>query len=822
MKTKHNLILICLILSAIVSTVNAETPTIKVLAIGNSFSVDAVEQSLYELGAAAGVNFVIGNLYISGAPLSLHDKNAKGNLPAYSFRKIVDGVMTVEDGKTLDYCIKNDDWEYISFQQNPAYSGIYSAFFPYINDLLVYVGERVTHPNVKYMLHQTWANAANSTHGGFDRYNRDQMTMYNAIVDANVRVKRDVPEISIIIPVGTAVQNGRTSEIGDNFCRDGYHLDLLIGRYTAACTWFEQLTGINVVGNTAAPAGLNEFKISVAQNAAHLAVVTPNAVTAMAPPKPTANYYVKTTGSPANDGASWETPLTLDGALALANNANDDVIHIAAGTYTPTTLVVSSSTGLTDRDKTFEIYKNMTIIGGYSADATTGATPDPENNKTILSGDLGGGVNVHHVLLVSAPQIIGEKVSVSGITIKDGNANGTGGVIAVKNGATLLRNSAGGVYVSSTAEFTDCDIIDNKAAEGAGLMTILTANITLKRCNVERNNASSKGGGMYVWGTRSGPDPVVCTIVDCNISNNEGRSTGSGLYPIFNLRLYVYNTTISNNTTGGSGAGLYVREGVEGYIVNSTIHGNTSGSGRAGMHIYGTKTLSTSFDIISTTITANKGVSNGGLDVGAYTTSNIYNSIISGNNDASMEFNTNNNFTLQNSIVSDAIYDNTGTIVSNVFFDKVTMDALVFNKPEHLTKTCLINQTSGNDNPALAGYGMTVSALETLADNYIPAISSKLITTDQVGASRNGLTVIGAYVNPILSSTSSVKDKSFYVVSQFGLLTVVPNTSDQLSIYSISGVKLLDKMIVDRVDVSLAAGVYLVKVGSEVTRALVR
>ena len=43
--------------------------TIKILAIGNSFSADAVEQELYGLFEAAGQKVIIGNLYIGGCPL---------------------------------------------------------------------------------------------------------------------------------------------------------------------------------------------------------------------------------------------------------------------------------------------------------------------------------------------------------------------------------------------------------------------------------------------------------------------------------------------------------------------------------------------------------------------------------------------------------------------------------------------------------------------------------------------------------------------------------------------------------------------------------
>ena len=37
------------------------------------------------------------------------------------------------------------------------------------------------------------------------------------------------------------IQNGRSTALGDTFNRDGYHLELTYGRYTAACTWFETL-----------------------------------------------------------------------------------------------------------------------------------------------------------------------------------------------------------------------------------------------------------------------------------------------------------------------------------------------------------------------------------------------------------------------------------------------------------------------------------------------------------------------------------------------------------------------------------------------------
>lgn len=61
--------------------------------------------------------------------------------------------------------------------------------------------------------------------------------------------------------------------------RDGYHLDLTIGRYTAACTWFEALTHRNVTENPYSPEGIDPIHKKAAQMAAHNAILYPDKVT---------------------------------------------------------------------------------------------------------------------------------------------------------------------------------------------------------------------------------------------------------------------------------------------------------------------------------------------------------------------------------------------------------------------------------------------------------------------------------------------------------------------------------------------------------------
>ena len=57
--------------------------------------------------------------------------------------------------------------------------------------------------------------------------------------------------------------------------RDGYHLDLKMGRYTAACAWFETLTGISPVGFSYHPDGMDYLSAHACQVSAHDAVAKP-------------------------------------------------------------------------------------------------------------------------------------------------------------------------------------------------------------------------------------------------------------------------------------------------------------------------------------------------------------------------------------------------------------------------------------------------------------------------------------------------------------------------------------------------------------------
>lgn len=256
-----------------------KTDTIRILAIGNSFSADALDNYFYALARAVDQPVIIGNMYIGGCSLEAHLDNIKNNNPNYWYYKTNGiGERTVTDKYTLAEALADENWDIITMQQASPFSGEYETYEASLPELFALVKQQATNPNVKYALHQTWAYQSDFKNSNFERYDNDQQKMFENIVYASNKAA-DSNGIDIVIPSGTAIQNGRTSEIGDNFCRDGYHLNLDYGRFTAALTWLEKLFDIDATTVQFTPQNISEKQAKIAKEAVHSAIINPKAIT---------------------------------------------------------------------------------------------------------------------------------------------------------------------------------------------------------------------------------------------------------------------------------------------------------------------------------------------------------------------------------------------------------------------------------------------------------------------------------------------------------------------------------------------------------------
>lgn len=258
---------------------------IRILGIGNSFTIDSLNNYLYELAIADNQPIVVAHLTIGGISLEDHYRNAELNKPLYQYvKKGQDGVPVYAENKSIEDAILDEKWDYISFQQQHGLAGQFHSYEKYLPALTVYAKSKSTNPEAVYTILQTWAFASDyPPSADFNYYGNNQLTMFNAIVDATEKSSALVSPKMLVIPVGTAIQNGRTSSIGDKFCRDGFHLDIYIGRLTAACAVYEAISGNNVMNNSYIPDSIPDCDVKTAKQAAHFAVARPNEVTEMPP-----------------------------------------------------------------------------------------------------------------------------------------------------------------------------------------------------------------------------------------------------------------------------------------------------------------------------------------------------------------------------------------------------------------------------------------------------------------------------------------------------------------------------------------------------------
>ena len=258
--------------------------SIKILAIGNSFSVDAMEY-LYEILSDLGYDeIVLGNLYIGGCTLDTHASNFKNNSASYTYYLNTDGTWSNTASYKPYDALFGEQWDIITMQQGSPKSGLPESYDTHLKSLVSSV--KVYSPDAELAWHMTWAYQSNSTHSGFANYNKDQMTMYNAIVNSVQTKVVPSGNFSKIIPNGTAVQNMRTSFVGDNLTRDGYHMSYDMGRYLTALGYAKALTGRDLGKVTYIPSGYTypQNAILAMKDAVNKACATPYAVTTSAYP----------------------------------------------------------------------------------------------------------------------------------------------------------------------------------------------------------------------------------------------------------------------------------------------------------------------------------------------------------------------------------------------------------------------------------------------------------------------------------------------------------------------------------------------------------
>ena len=275
--------------TAAATTTQTTDKPIYVLAIGHSYSSNAITYFLHDMAMAGGVDLRVGNLYRAGERLRNHWAYAQSGEKVYAFETFYD---TSEGRKStpnysIEMALKSQDWDYVTFQQDPINSGKIDGpdgVEPYLTYLSAYVRNMV--PNAKQYYHQTWAYekgfgdntpAQASQKWWWEDYGYDQETMLNAIKAVAEHAKSE--HNMKTIPCGEAMWIAQTTtpfDINNNgktlYAADGYHANPTYGYFLLSAVWYEVITGKSILDNPYTVDGISDDELTALRQSAHDAV----------------------------------------------------------------------------------------------------------------------------------------------------------------------------------------------------------------------------------------------------------------------------------------------------------------------------------------------------------------------------------------------------------------------------------------------------------------------------------------------------------------------------------------------------------------------
>lgn len=187
---------------------NKATKPLRVVFVGNSFSLNATKYAYDVLTNLGYSDFVIGVAYRGSCSLAMHLNSLKTNKADYEYRVCISEGQKNMGTKTLHDILTAESWDVVILQQKSGdtdNADTYEDVYEVLNYCKKYC------PDAKFGWHMTWQNK-------------------NAIYEDIISVVKDKilrnAFFEFIIPNGTAVQNASTSYLDDSIIWDDDDLHL--------------------------------------------------------------------------------------------------------------------------------------------------------------------------------------------------------------------------------------------------------------------------------------------------------------------------------------------------------------------------------------------------------------------------------------------------------------------------------------------------------------------------------------------------------------------------------------------------------------------
>ncbi|WP_435018720.1 DUF4886 domain-containing protein [Tundrisphaera sp. TA3] len=175
----------------------AHAKTVRVFAIGNSFSGNALKY-LPNIVRSADDEIIVKHATIGGCPLERHWKGVEASLADPESKE-----AKIYAGKSLKELMGDTRWDVVTIQQYSMFSPNPETYQPFATKLRDYV--LTLQPQARVVVHQTWAYRVDSRDWGFvgpGTHAKDQAEMWEKSRAAYRRVAADLG--LGLIPVGDA------------------------------------------------------------------------------------------------------------------------------------------------------------------------------------------------------------------------------------------------------------------------------------------------------------------------------------------------------------------------------------------------------------------------------------------------------------------------------------------------------------------------------------------------------------------------------------------------------------------------------------------
>lgn len=160
-----------------------------------------------------------------------------------------------------------EKWDYILTQQASHDSGMWETYEPWLEKVIGFFRQEC--PTAEILLQKTWAYETDSTHEAFSRYHNSQYEMYERLSECYEKAVEKIK--ARLIPSADVIQKVREekgfrySEGEKSLCRDGFHMDMIYGRYLVAALIFSFVTGKDIRKNSFIPNGAQKELVETIQ-----------------------------------------------------------------------------------------------------------------------------------------------------------------------------------------------------------------------------------------------------------------------------------------------------------------------------------------------------------------------------------------------------------------------------------------------------------------------------------------------------------------------------------------------------------------------------